>query len=515
MTETGPFPQKFLPDGSPDNYLASLLAEWLRFYGPVPVDFIRQVFGISQESLDEALAGLLEDRVIVFDQLIRGETGFQVCDTENLEALLRLQRREEVPSFKALPADNLRLFLASVQGLTEPGKLPEDLQNVLERLFGYPARAETWETEIFPARLPDYNGSWLDNLLRRSELEWFGLRRERLSFCFTSDYELFRENGGAEPEPKDTRELLPDRRGKFSFWDLLEHTGGSSSDLSKDLWKEVWGGNISCDSFTAVRRGILNRFRAHEAERAAEIGRSSRGTSRRGLRRRGFNRWKADRLFYGNWYFLEPGPDEPDALEEEEIKKDRVRQLLRRYGILFRELLANELPILKWAGVFRSLRIMELSGEILSGHFFQGIPGLQFISPAGFRFLKKGLSKNAVYWICAVDPASLCGIELKSHSAGLPPRLPSNHIVFHGAGVVLVSRRRGKDLEFLVPPEHESIPEYLKLFTVHMDRDYNPWKLVRTETINNEPAPESPYKEALIKFGFQEDYKSLVLRARF
>lgn len=59
------------------------------------------------------------------------------------------------------------------------------------------------------------------------------------------------------------------------------------------------------------------------------------------------------------------------------------------------------------------------------------------------------------------------------------------------------------------------MPESLKLFTVHMDRDYNPWKAVRTETINNEPASESPYKEALIKFGFQEDYKSLILRARF
>ncbi len=377
MTETGPFPQKLLPDGSPDDYLTPLLSEWLRFYGPVPVDFIRKTFGISQESLDEVLAGLLEDRVIVFDQLIRGETGFQVCDTENLEALLRLQRREAVPSFKTLPADNLRLFLASVQGLTEPegltkpGKSPENLQNVLERLFGYSARAETWQTEIFPARLPDYNGSWLDNLLRQSELEWFGLGRERLSFCFTSDYELFRENGGAGPEPKESLDLLPDRRGKFSFRDILEHTGGNPSDLSKDLWKEVWGGNISCDSFTAVRRGILNRFRAREAERAAETGRSLRGIGRRGMRRRGFNRWKADRPFYGNWYSLEPGPDEPDALEEEELIKDRVRQLLRRYGILFRELLDNELPILKWAGVFRSLRIMELSGEILSGHFFQ------------------------------------------------------------------------------------------------------------------------------------------------
>ena len=37
---------------------------------------------------------------------------------------------------------------------------------------------------------------------------------------------------------------------------------------------------------------------------------------------------------------------------------------------------------------------------------------------------------------------------------------------------------------------------------------------VRVETINDLPAGSSPYKEALIRFGFVEDYRRLTFRAR-
>jgi len=123
----------------------------------------------------------------------------------------------------------------------------------------------------------------------------------------------------------------------------------------------------------------------------------------------------------------------------EELSKDRIRQLFRRYGILFRELLANELPLLQWRLLFRSLRLMELSGEVLSGHFFEGIPGLQFISPEAFRMLQEPLPQDARFWLSAVDPASLCGTPLAPLKASLPPRLASTHLVYEGSSLVLVS----------------------------------------------------------------------------
>ena len=121
-----------------------------------------------------------------------------------------------------------------------------------------------------------------------------------------------------------------------------------------------------------------------------------------------------------------------DPIDEAELVKDRVRQLLRRYGILFRELVAYELPLLQWANDLRALRLMELSGEILSGHFFEGIPGIQFISHEAFRFLNEPFAEDRVYWMNAVDPASLCGIRLDSLKGVFPSRIPSTHLAYRG-----------------------------------------------------------------------------------
>ena len=92
-----------------------------------------------------------------------------------------------------------------------------------------------------------------------------------------------------------------------------------------------------------------------------------------------------------------------NSLEHEERNKARVRLLLDRYGILFRELLQREAPPFRWAALFRSLRIMELSGEVVTGYFFLGIPGLQFMSPAALRLLPRSLPQDAVYWFNAAD----------------------------------------------------------------------------------------------------------------
>ena len=68
------------------------------------------------------------------------------------------------------------------------------------------------------------------------------------------------------------------------------------------------------------------------------------------------------------------------SLRPRNEKRTARRLLLDRYGILFRELLQRELPAFRWSSVFRSLRIMELSGEILAGYFFHGIPGPHSLS---------------------------------------------------------------------------------------------------------------------------------------
>jgi ATP-dependent Lhr-like helicase len=354
--------------------LSALLAEWLRFYGPVALQRLRGCFGLTSLQLASGLEVLAENRSVVVDKLTRDATELQVCDTENLEILLRQTRTGAQPAFQAVNLDQLPLFLALQQGLVgrkreQRKSTPEDLRRILESLFGFPARVRRWEEELFPARLAPYYGSWLDELLRSSELQWVGCGRQRITFCFSSDLELFFESETAG-KSEELQRLLPFSRGKYSFWDLVDHSGFTPGDAARRIWDLVWKGRLAADSFEVVR--------------------------------------KSAQPLSGSWYGIDV-EGEADALEEEELARDRVRQLLRRYGILFRELLARELPALQWPRVFRTMRVMELSGEILSGHFFAGIPGLQFISHRGFHSLNRGLPEGEIYWICAADPASPCG----------------------------------------------------------------------------------------------------------
>jgi ATP-dependent Lhr-like helicase len=160
----------------------------------------------------------------------------------------------------------------------------------------------------------------------------------------------------------------------------------------------------------------------------------------------------------GNWFILDYGNPPEDPIDEHECIKDRVRLLLKRYGILFRELLANELPPFRWSSIFRTLRIMEFSGEVLTGHFFEGIQGLQFVSQESLMVLQQGLPLDSVYWMNAADPASLCGIKLEGLKERFTSRIPSNAMVFHGTRAVLVSRRNGESIEIDVPPVDDNIP---------------------------------------------------------
>jgi len=235
------------------------------------------------------------------------------------------------------------------------------------------------------------------------------------------------------------------------------------------------------------------------------------GEEKLASRRSGFERWKVSRPMEGHWRRIDSLLNERDILGEEELVKDRARQLLRRYGVLFRELVANESPLLQWRAVFKSLRLMELSGEVLSGYFFDGISGLQFISPEAFRMLQDPLPQEVSYWFSATDPVSLCGLPLKSITPSLPPRLASTHLVYKGSRLMMVSKRLGKSLEMFVGLDDQHLPDYFSLFKDLLSREFNPVYKISVETINGEPALRSPYVEALKQFGFRSGRNTLEL----
>jgi ATP-dependent Lhr-like helicase len=151
---------------------------------------------------------------------------------------------------------------------------------------------------------------------------------------------------------------------------------------------------------------------------------------------------------------------------------------------------------------------MELSGEVMAGVFFHGIPGPQFISHEAFRSLQRKLPEDAVYWMNATDPASLCGIQLDSLRGMLPARVAGTHLVYRGTKLVAVSKRNGKDLTFHVPPDDPHLPEYLISMRHLLMRQFQPVRRIPIETLNGEKAPQSPYVHVLrTSFDVLMDYR--------
>jgi ATP-dependent Lhr-like helicase len=509
--------------------LSDLLREWLEFYGPRPVAFVEQTLGIEAERLAEAVRELANARQLVFGQLLAdAPADEQLCDARNFEMLLRIARAEAVPNVEPLPAEELAPFMAQQQGLIRRERERDGLGRVLDRLCCLALPAKLWESDVLTVRVEHYRPEWLDSTLRESDLLWVGDAARSVGFVFESDLDLWFDESAAAAEPvgdagEDARSLTPNDGGgsieslfrdplsRYDFGTLQRSSGCASHRLERMLWEGAFAGAVTSDGFDAVRRGIERKFEPLEIAAASEPTAATR--ARGGRRRRA--RWKARTGLPGSWRLVPRAALDDDPLEREERNRERVRLLLERHGILFRELLEHEAPPFRWPRLFSTLRLMELSGEIVSGCFFDGIPGPQFISQLALRGLLARPWKDAVFWLNAADPASPCGLKLLGLPEALPRRVPSTHLTYHGAKLVLVSQRNGRELDFRVPPDTERLPDYLGVLRHLMTRPTGRIRQLLIERINDEPAPGSPYLDALrLQFDLFLEPKLVVLGGR-
>jgi ATP-dependent helicase Lhr and Lhr-like helicase len=87
--------------------------------------------------------------------------------------------------------------------------------------------------------------------------------------------------------------------------------------------------------------------------------------------------------------------------------------LLRRYGIVFRELLARETIVPKWRELLITMRRLEDRREIRGGRFVSGFLGEQFALPLAVESLRatRNLTKTGdTVPVSAADPLDLVGI---------------------------------------------------------------------------------------------------------
>jgi ATP-dependent Lhr-like helicase len=87
--------------------------------------------------------------------------------------------------------------------------------------------------------------------------------------------------------------------------------------------------------------------------------------------------------------------------------------LLRRYGIVFRELLTRETILPKWRELLITLRRLEDRGEVRGGRFVSNFLGEQFALPLAvesLRALRNLQPSSEIVTVSAADPLNLAGI---------------------------------------------------------------------------------------------------------
>jgi ATP-dependent Lhr-like helicase len=191
------------------------------------------------------------------------------------------------------------------------------------------------------------------------------------------------------------REVLQalERNGASFFVDLPRQTGRLPSEVEDGLWELLAGGFVTADGFDNLRALIDPKRRRGE-------GRSSQ---------------KRPRHAAGRWALLRNAGNTEHSISREERVERFARQLLARWGVLLRDLLAREALAPPWRDLLPVLRRMEARGEIRGGRFVSGFTGEQFARPEALdllRAIRRTPDNNRAVTVSNADPLNLTGIIL-------------------------------------------------------------------------------------------------------
>ena len=104
--------------------------------------------------------------------------------------------------------------------------------------------------------------------------------------------------------------------------------------------------------------------------------------------------------------------------------------LLRRYGIVFRDVLAREANLPPWRELLMGFRRLEDRGEIRGGRFVDGFLGEQFALPVAvesIRAMRKLDPGQGTVTLSAADPLNLVGILVPGERV---PAISGNSVTY-------------------------------------------------------------------------------------
>ncbi|MGN6391575.1 MAG: Lhr family helicase, partial [Gemmatimonadales bacterium] len=158
----------------------------------------------------------------------------------------------------------------------------------------------------------------------------------------------------------------------------------------------------------------------------------------------------------GRWSLLRDGSDVPGQERVELI----ARALLRRYGVVFRRILAREPAAPSWRELIQVYRRLEARGEIRGGRFVNGMSGEQFAlaeAVSQLRAIRRQEARGILVALGAADPLNFTGILTPGERI---PAVGRNRILYRDGVPVLALE--GGQAKPLVPGEEKASPELVQ-----------------------------------------------------
>jgi ATP-dependent Lhr-like helicase len=269
---------------------------------------------------------------------------------------------------------------------------------------GYEIPAAAWEPEILARRVANYDPGYLDQLCLSGEVMWGRLSRhpameedaegKRVRPSRNAPLSFFlRESlgsqgsqtelpAGALSHPAESVLAVLRERGASFFADLARGSGRLPCEVEDALWELVAAGLVTADSFENLRSLMDQRRRKTVRPRHAG----------------------------GRWALLEA------RIAQENDVAAFADQLMKRWGVLIRDLLAREAMAPFWRDLLPVLRRKEAKGELRGGRFVAGFSGEQFASPEALDLLRRVRRSDTHpedgVQISNADPLNLAGIVL-------------------------------------------------------------------------------------------------------
>ena len=163
-----------------------------------------------------------------------------------------------------------------------------------------------------------------------------------------------------------------------------------ASEVEDGLWELVAAGLVTADGFENLRSLVDPKRRRGE----------------------GRGRLARPRHAAGRWALVRHASN---AVTHDARAKAFAEQLLARWGVLFRDLLARESLAPPWRDLLPVLRRKEAQGEIRGGRFVAGFSGEQFARPEALdllRAIRRAGSEAKPPEVANSDPLNLAGIIL-------------------------------------------------------------------------------------------------------